>query len=300
MLGGTASLQFSAGHTVDTKGTSPLEAKTKKKKPCSELQCECVRACPALHATEISICAVMSSGIFIPGEQFAWTWRCRGLKAHFCLRALQDCVPPTLLTVRLCHWACLHAQPYFSGNPVCPRPQSEWDYVQSMQKPCSDMWSVQILVGLLRYVHTLITINIPTGVFAAFLWHLLQFAMHAPAYGCCIRACGKFHASTCHFLAILSLPLLSMWGRASVVLKLRCRRAKIYWMTMQKWVFVCQKKKQSNMHGLLCHDLHRQTYTMHCWLSSSVTTRCTRCIQITEAGYFLQRISLEKWADRRL
>lgn len=46
MLGGTASVQFSTGHTVDTKGTSPQEKM-------------CVGACAALHATEMSICTVI-------------------------------------------------------------------------------------------------------------------------------------------------------------------------------------------------------------------------------------------------
>lgn len=45
MLGGTATVQFSAGHTVDTKGTSPLE---KKKNAPYYRQGECVGACPAL------------------------------------------------------------------------------------------------------------------------------------------------------------------------------------------------------------------------------------------------------------
>lgn len=59
MLGETGSVQFSTGHTVDTKGTSPLE------------NVECVRACPALPATEMSICALMSFSILISREQFA-------------------------------------------------------------------------------------------------------------------------------------------------------------------------------------------------------------------------------------
>lgn len=53
MRGGTASVEFSTGHTVDTKGTSPLE------KILGRTGCECVGACPALPATEMSICPVI-------------------------------------------------------------------------------------------------------------------------------------------------------------------------------------------------------------------------------------------------
>lgn len=57
MLGGTASAQFSTGHTVDTKGTSsppPLPEKNP-----SVLQAECVGAWPALPATEMSFWTVL-------------------------------------------------------------------------------------------------------------------------------------------------------------------------------------------------------------------------------------------------
>lgn len=60
------------------------------------------------------------------------------------------------------------------------------------------MWSMLTLLGMKRHVQTLIVVNIPTKVFAAFL-HLPQFVMHALVYGCCTS------------VSVLSLmPLLAM------------------------------------------------------------------------------------------
>lgn len=59
---------------------------------------------------------------------------------------------------------------------------------------------MSILLGLKPHVNTLIAINIPTGVFAAFfccsLWWTLWF------WGCCTSS--KSQTTTCHFLVFLS------------------------------------------------------------------------------------------------
>lgn len=90
------------------------------------------------------------------------------------------------------------------------------------------MWSVSILLGLLRHVNILIAINSPTGLFVAFFQHLLQFTMHVLVYGCCASVSVVRGACSLMPLHAISwrcpLPLL-MWRRASVVTNLWCRRA---------------------------------------------------------------------------
>lgn len=84
--------------------------------------------------------------------------------------------------------------------------------------------SLSILTGLLRHVNTLVTISIPL-----FLQHLPHFTTHALVYGPCASVSAACVASLLPPLAISSrsrLPVLSMWTRSSVAIKLWCRRAK--------------------------------------------------------------------------
>lgn len=69
--------------------------------------------------------------------------------------------------------------------------------------------------------------NVPTGVFTAFLGHLTHFARYALLYGCCTSV---FVACLASLMAVLTIstcccvPLLRRWRRTSFVIKLRCRR----------------------------------------------------------------------------
>lgn len=74
------------------------------------------------------------------------------------------------------------------------------------------------------------------GTFAAFLWHFLQFVVHAPVYSCYASMFTKSHACTCQFFTFLS-SIAKHLRRGSVVNKLQCRRAKKESKTMQKLLF---------------------------------------------------------------
>lgn len=79
------------------------------------------------------------------------------------------------------------------------------------------MWKVQILVGLLRCVRTLITINIATGVFAAFPGICCSLQC-MPRLTVVVFACVESFMPLLAVSSRFCLPLLSMRGRASVVI----------------------------------------------------------------------------------
>lgn len=97
--------------------------------------------------------------------------------------------------------------------------------------------------------------------------------MHAAAYGCCICVCGKFHAPTCRFLAVLSS--IVKHARKSECCHCQCKSENKECFFFIGWAFA-KKKKQSNMHGPLCHDLHLPL-SIHFWLIQNMRQYSYSC-----------------------
>lgn len=127
-----------------------------------------------------------------------------------------------------------------------------------------------ILLGLIRHVNTLITIDFPTvksflGFFFCFFQHLPQFATHVLVSGCwtsVTRMCSRSHASTCHLLVFSSCIVERVKENKCLVW---CRKAQKR-QHVPGWdrSFFCQK--QAKQHAWPLTSWH-----FHNWHCTSLT-----------------------------